>query len=183
MNCCELLSKTCIFALWNNIAPRPPIIFTVVNCFQKLVSLLFETTCRRDCCLAHSLWIAFKNLYLCSLKQPVSARLSFILCCELLSKTCIFALWNNSKGLQKIFNPVVNCFQKLVSLLFETTALSQHKPFNSLWIAFKNLYLCSLKQRSIFESAWENRCELLSKTCIFALWNNTICVTKRATTI
>ena len=118
------------------------------------------------------LWIAFKNLYLCSLKQrSVEHRLIF-LSCELLSKTCIFALWNNQRGQRHWQHRVVNCFQKLVSLLFETTGWVNTDSIHALWIAFKNLYLCSLKQPSVEFLPILPGCELLSKTCIFALWNN-----------
>ena len=171
-----------------------------MNCFQKLVSLLFETTFLYSSILSFGLWIAFKNLYLCSLKQPLFAIYELLQCCELLSKTCIFALWNNSLQLWiteqnscellsktcifALWNNlpadtirnwiVVNCFQKLVSLLFETTQDSVSIQPGPLWIAFKNLYLCSLKQRGWNGWMYAHCCELLSKTCIFALWNNII---------
>ena len=144
--CCELLSKICIFVVWNNPhrnIRRPQ---RVVNCFQKFVSLLSETTDNRFCIFVLSLWIAFKNLYLCCLKQLLPERLSRSPCCELLSKICIFVVWNNIPLWVLSSSSVVNCFQKFVSLLSETTLGVFAIYCVLLWIAFKNLYLCCLKQ-------------------------------------
>ena len=38
-----------------------------------------------------------------------------------------------------------------------------------LSIAFKSLYLCSLKQRKVFFCTFRFSCELLSKVCIFVV--------------
>ena len=41
--------------------------------------------------------------------------------CELLSKVDIFDIRNNSTGTSTTWNTVVNCSQKLISLIFGTT--------------------------------------------------------------
>jgi len=38
--------------------------------------------------------------------------------CELLSKNCIFDILNNFTNAVSLQNEVVNCFQKIVSLIF-----------------------------------------------------------------
>ena len=170
---CELLSKICIFVVWNNIPLWVLSSSSVVNCFQKFVSLLSETT---YCCIntcGNGLWIAFKNLYLCCLKQRRYLRSSLHYCCELLSKICIFVVWNNIILANANNNSVVNCFQKFVSLLSETTKLHGYIWRYKLWIAFKNLYLCCLKQLNFTGIYGGTSCELLSKICIFVVWNNT----------
>ena len=93
---CELLSEVSIFDIRNNskrIENRP---YPVVNCFQKLVSLIFGTT---------SYSLSVKNN-----------------CCELLSEVSIFDIRNNYNGRKNLQKRVVNCFQKLVSLIFGTTS-------------------------------------------------------------
>ena len=88
--CCELLSKVCIFVVWNNCED--------MGIFKIL------------------LWIAFKSLYLCSLKQLEDRDMEECYGCELLSKVCIFVVWNNNGATVAFNESVVNCFQKFVSL-------------------------------------------------------------------
>ena len=120
-----------------------------MNCFQKFVSLLSETTNVIQVIRELPLWIAFKNLYLCCLKQPSVCIFAIYSSCELLSKICIFVVWNNQKDDNKAAQAVVNCFQKFVSLLSETTGKCGLHLHYRLWIAFKNLYLCCLKQLDV----------------------------------
>ena len=193
-----MLSKICIFVVWNNKRNLFLNVGTVVNCFQKFVSLLSETTQYHEVNEYIKLWIAFKNLYLCCLKQPLLIGYVNTPSCELLSKICIFVVWNNPYHFGASHCPVVNCFQKFVSLLSETTLSPLHihllwvvncfQKFVSLlsettviaacadgvklWIAFKNLYLCCLKQQAMRCLSCFVSCELLSKICIFVVWNN-----------
>ena len=169
---CELLSKTCIFDILNNLSSLFCLIRSVVNCFQKLVSLIFWTTDKLWQLMRDELWIAFKNLYLWYSEQLCQLYFQSSICCELLSKTCIFDILNNRTlplGLQPI---VVNCFQKLVSLIFWTTMLLNGYAMLMLWIAFKNLYLWYSEQLPVTDKPHLFRCELLSKTCIFDILNN-----------
>jgi len=115
-NSCDLLSKNCIFDLINNYLKTAPT--------DKM------------------LWFAFKKLYLWLDKQQKHYNLLGLLCCDLLSKNCIFDLINNRPSqrtnssyscdlLSKncIFDLINNtsnqpcsgdlvviCFQKIVSL-------------------------------------------------------------------
>ena len=118
---CELLSKNCIFDILNNKATDEKREQEVVNCFQKIVSLIFWTT----------KWSAA----------------SLIASCELLSKNCIFDILNNIHQRVNKYDIVVNCFQKIVSLIFWTTSPCATYPTSSLWIAFKKLYLWYSEQR------------------------------------
>ena len=70
----------------------------VVNCFQKLVSLIFGTTI---------------------VKRNINVER-----CELLSEVSIFDIRNNHFFYFKSLLYVVNCFQKLVSLIFGTTSIN-----------------------------------------------------------
>ena len=143
---CELLSKTCIFDILNNYEVWFNSHWTVVNCFQKLVSLIF--------------WTTF------TLADEQAER------CELLSKTCIFDILNNCCSSWPRDRHVVNCFQKLVSLIFWTTLYQKNSISQKLWIAFKNLYLWYSEQQKHNHAPCLARCELLSKTCIFDILNN-----------
>ena len=112
----------------------------VVNCSQKLISLIFGTTPR--------------------------LLLRWPLCCELLSKVDIFDIRNNMDGIEVcqdllwialkswylwyseqltfsivILYHVVNCSQKLISLIFGTTWILWSYLPNLLWIALKSWYL------------------------------------------
>ena len=118
---CELLSKVYIFDIRNNCCECCQARLAVVNCFQKFISLIFETTISPATAGAYQLWIAFKSLYLWYSKQHVRDFLPVEKCCELLSKVYIFDIRNNLCFLYCLLNLVVNCFQKFISLIFETT--------------------------------------------------------------
>ena len=141
-----MLSKVCIFDILNNLRRILHWKRKVVNCFQKFVSLIFWTTYILLELWKQQLWIAFKSLYLWYSEQLILTTMSFIPCCELLSKVCIFDILNNNNPNLSIRESVVNCFQKFVSLIFWTT------------VGCGKCIECS--------------CELLSKVCIFDILNN-----------
>ena len=90
-----MLSKVYIFDIRDNSilfykGPRG-----VVNCFQKFISLILETTGMQ--------------------KKLAGYR------CELLSKVYIFDIRDNFYKLINYNLNVVNCFQKFISLILETT--------------------------------------------------------------
>ena len=143
---CELLSKVDIFDIRNNQATSLTISLSVVNCSQKLISLIFGTT---PC--------------LCSLA---------LACCELLSKVDIFDIRNNKNSNLSREALVVNCSQKLISLIFGTTAAYRPPPRVMLWIALKSWYLWYSEQRDTKRRNGLGRCELLSKVDIFDIRNN-----------
>jgi len=90
-----LLSKVDIFDIRNNLAGSIEIGVAVVNCSQRLISLIFGTTNRKD-------------------KKDKEG-------CELLSKVDIFDIRNNFMKLHLLVKAVVNCSQRLISLIFGTT--------------------------------------------------------------
>ena len=92
---CELLSKVYIFDIRNNIYISAIMSKPVVNCFQKFISLILETTGYCGAIL--------------------------VMGCELLSKVYIFDIRNNCICNQTNTTYVVNCFQKFISLILETT--------------------------------------------------------------
>ena len=118
--CCELLSKVDIFDIRNNSKSVKYETVLVVNCSQKLISLIFGTTWK----IRRSNWIS----------------------CELLSKVDIFDIRNNDYSTHDAWNNVVNCSQKLISLIFGTTINEANKTSYG--------------------------CELLSKVDIFDIRNN-----------
>jgi len=171
---CELLSKNCIFDILNNSTSIPKSVLAVVNCFQKIVSLIFWTTFNYEFSSPLLLWIAFKKLYLWYSEQQQFERCFFHDCCELLSKNCIFDILNNwLSHLNKRLH-VVNCFQKIVSLIFWTTSKGMWEMNYQLWIAFKKLYLWYSEQPHFNADMICGSCELLSKNCIFDILNNKI---------
>ena len=169
----------------------------VVNCFQKFISLIFETTSLPVWANPLALWIAFKSLYLWYSKQPRNNDITFTAGCELLSKVYIFDIRNNLGRKKPLFGYVVNCFQKFISLIFETTTSSANslslgcellsKVYifdirNNNHLTLNLIYLvvnCFQKFISlIFETTQKIRmnratgCELLSKVYIFDIRNN-----------
>ena len=92
------------------------------------------------------MWFAFKKLYLCSDEQLQWWRAWKTLGCDLLSKNCIFVLTNNTKYVRR--------------------------DKQTLWFAFKKLYLCSDEQHNHNNPDHNPGCDLLSKNCIFVLTNN-----------
>ena len=146
---CELLSKNCIFDILNNIEHGRTVLNKVVNCFQKIVSLIFWTTFKIFLTIGCTLWIAFKKLYLWYSEQRRVEDVWTANGCELLSKNCIFDILNNSLLVGDVTSKVVNCFQKIVSLIFWTTDSPLLSINDLLWIAFKKLYLWYSEQPTI----------------------------------
>ena len=144
--CCELLSKVDIFDIRNNRFGVRLATLLVVNCSQKLISLIFGTTVGIRTTRCHRLWIALKSWYLWYSEQQFGSWVNGNIGCELLSKVDIFDIRNNLWSLQTQKFTVVNCSQKLISLIFGTT---------------KRNNLC----------VWMS-CELLSKVDIFDIRNN-----------
>ena len=118
------------------------------------------------------LWIGFKILYLCDLKQYCQFVRYCKQSCELVSKFCIFVIWNSIVLLQWKFIAVVNWFQNFVSLWSETVIFRFYLRNSKLWIGFKILYLCDLKQLDGDLDNVAVSCELVSKFCIFVIWNS-----------
>ncbi len=143
---CELVSKFCIFVVWNSLFANISFILSVVNWFQNFVSLWSETVSKCHANISKQLWIGFKILYLCGLKQ-------FKKCTDV--------------GLA-----VVNWFQNFVSLWSETVGTWKNGLNHRLWIGFKILYLCGLKQFCKKVRVSLCGCELVSKFCIFVVWNS-----------
>ena len=144
-----------------------------MNCFQKLLSSWRGTTAFKvpiDVCL---LWIAFKNYYLRDEEQQTITKGNPLRCCELLSKIIIFVTRNNLVQIWRNANPVVNCFQKLLSSWRGTTVHTSPSLGDMLWIAFKNYYLRDEEQLRHTITTKVTGCELLSKIIIFVTRNNT----------
>ena len=98
------------------------------------------------------------------------------LSCELLSKIIIFVMKDNCLRLWCRICTVVNCFQKLLSSWWRTTASSVMANCWRLWIAFKNYYLRDEGQPSKSFSNIKRSCELLSKIIIFVMKDNGVSI-------
>ena len=169
---CELLSKIIIFVMKDNPFCELLDWFSVVNCFQKLLSSWWRTTNPDVNPDFGSLWIAFKNYYLRDEGQRIYLWAGSRRCCELLSKIIIFVMKDNWANQMLPVGVVVNCFQKLLSSWWRTTSTFIKMFLQMLWIAFKNYYLRDegqLKNKSI---GLHLCCELLSKIIIFVMKDN-----------
>ena len=169
---CELLSKVDIFDIRNNSTKLSNSWKSVVNCSQKLISLIFGTTYADYYITWNELWIALKSWYLWYSEQQLQGLLEECSCCELLSKVDIFDIRNNVVADITSPHVVVNCSQKLISLIFGTTLRGNTNSELSLWIALKSWYLWYSEQLDFVW--WEGffGCELLSKVDIFDIRNN-----------
>ena len=92
-----------------------------MNCSQKLISLIFGTTDNFDDMKELLLWIALKSWYLWYSEQLGCYVNAIQISCELLSKVDIFDIRYNMPIWGIICGMVVNCSQKLISLIFGTT--------------------------------------------------------------
>ena len=143
-----------------------------MNCFQKCIFDLLETTYRARSISRDQLWIAFKNVSLTYWKQPIACRYSMFTCCELLSKMYLWPIGNNLRKQKNSLIRVVNCFQKCIFDLLETTICLSLMPQYWLWIAFKNVSLTYWKQQLAIQKTSEDCCELLSKMYLWPIGNN-----------
>ena len=171
---CELLSKVDIFDIRNNPPAQSSSVNGVVNCSQKLISLIFGTTHRHKVRRLTELWIALKSWYLWYSEQQGSTPLFTLSRCELLSKVDIFDIRNNQTAQGYIWHTVVNCSQKLISLIFGTTNWGVVVILLLLWIALKSWYLWYSEQPDQGILLRSPCCELLSKVDIFDIRNNRI---------
>ena len=121
----------------------------VVNCSQKLISLIFGTTRQYSTPQPAQLWIALKSWYLWYSEQRRSIRYGWTKSCELLSKVDIFDIRNNMLTSNSCTYNVVNCSQKLISLIFGTTRQRCCIILMRLWIALKSWYLWYSEQHSL----------------------------------
>ena len=144
----------------------------VVNCSQKLISLIFGTTVEWWLQYRDGLWIALKSWYLWYSEQLIFDYLPNNGCCELLSKVDIFDIRNNYLQKRTAKNGVVNCSQKLISLIFGTTKTYRTAIRYKLWIALKSWYLWYSEQHNKIRQQSICSCELLSKVDIFDIRNN-----------
>ena len=169
----------------------------VVNCSQKLISLIFGTTDSENFSGARQLWIALKSWYLWYSEQRYSSHIHVSYSCELLSKVDIFDIRNNLATVIVVVQElwialkswylwyseqqgsnfprsykVVNCSQKLISLIFGTTHVTPRASLDGLWIALKSWYLWYSEQQTRRTSPERDSCELLSKVDIFDIRNN-----------
>ena len=143
-----------------------------MNCSQKLISLIFGTTRCREWEARRELWIALKSWYLWYSEQLKAKSKRSKQCCELLSKVDIFDIRNNQTPSYQSFCLVVNCSQKLISLIFGTTNKRLSLSGAQLWIALKSWYLWYSEQHKTYFFIWILCCELLSKVDIFDIRNN-----------
>ena len=144
----------------------------VVNCFQKCIFDLLETTVKIFYTYNHLLWIAFKNVSLTYWKQRCAWEKTRPRCCELLSKMYLWPIGNNRLDKHSFNTTVVNCFQKCIFDLLETTLVITILFTSRLWIAFKNVSLTYWKQRITPDLLRVNGCELLSKMYLWPIGNN-----------
>ena len=143
-----------------------------MNCSQKLISLIFGTTLGLPLSAEALLWIALKSWYLWYSEQLTIKTLNYGNSCELLSKVDIFDIRNNTSHRSTRTTSVVNCSQKLISLIFGTTNGSWNISPVQLWIALKSWYLWYSEQLFTDISTEDLCCELLSKVDIFDIRNN-----------
>ena len=155
----------------------------VVNCSQKLISLIFGTTPSRKFSGFGWLWIALKSWYLWYSEQLLMSFKLFAFSCELLSKVDIFDIRNNSTTHSKTNLWVVNCSQKLISLIFGTTFIVLIYDTTKLWIALKSWYLWYSEQLLLRDKTTAAGCELLSKVDIFDIRNNVYALRKSDATV
>ena len=120
------------------------------------------------------MWIAFKNYYLRDEGQLVAENSHSTNSCELLSKIIIFVMKDNLPFFGVVANLVVNCFQKLLSSWWRTTASGYFFCIPLLWIAFKNYYLRDEGQHMSTKNWSCASCELLSKIIIFVMKDNSL---------
>ena len=112
----------------------------VVNCSQKLISLIFGTTGILTELLNASCELLSKSWYLWYSEQLCSAGIGSNYCCELLSKL-ISLIFGTTTVYMLLVVLVVNCSQKLISLIFGTTPCGRCIECMRLWIALKSWYL------------------------------------------
>ena len=143
---CDLVTKKCIFDILNNQPAWINYMTAVVIWLQKNVSLIFWTTESRKDASKAQLWFGYKKMYLWYSEQQENPFYCVIVCCDLVTKKCIFDILNNGGSFVIKLPIVVIWLQKNVSLIFWTT------------------------DGEITPDEWS--CDLVTKKCIFDILNN-----------
>ena len=169
---CELLSNYYLCDVRNNRSLITPTLAPVVNCFQIIIFVTSETTCRDTTSNGDELWIAFKLLSLWRQKQQLQVGGYFGPCCELLSNYYLCDVRNNLHHCAVDLFFVVNCFQIIIFVTSETTNAWKFRQRHLLWIAFKLLSLWRQKQQPITTDLVNAGCELLSNYYLCDVRNN-----------
>lgn len=139
---CELLLKIVIFVISHSFNYTNYRKFTVVDCFQKLLSSRSVTATETHNTKSTKLWIAFENYYIRDQSKHVSKQSGIYFGCELLSKLSPLISHNEVRK-EAIESVVVNRFQ--------------------------NYYLRDQSQQTNQSAAFWFSCKLLSINIIFVI--------------
>ena len=171
---CELLSNFLYFCSRNNWISRFIFAVRVVNCSQIFCTFAVETTCFDEWFIDGVLWIALKFFVLLQSKQLLSGKNVVPFSCELLSNFLYFCSRNNWTYCQSVENQVVNCSQIFCTFAVETTDDLDKTVSLPLWIALKFFVLLQSKQLKLYQTNFDNGCELLSNFLYFCSRNNLV---------
>ena len=144
----------------------------VVICFHFTIFVVLETTRGRKPTPSAALWFAFILLSLSYWKQPVKAKESHLVSCDLLSFYYLCRTGNNLRAQVYTYIYVVICFHFTIFVVLETTGSLKGTSAGTLWFAFILLSLSYLKQLVRIASSAVSRCDLLSFYYLCRTWNN-----------
>ena len=136
-------------------------------CFQSIIFDILKTTLPPKFSLCNMLWFAFNLLSLTYWKQLYWTRLTYFICCDLLS---IYYLWhteNNNEIRKSVDLPLWFAFN-LLSLTYWKQRSIAVRMSECVVICFQSIIFDILKTTGLYHNAPTCCCDLLS---IYYLWH------------
>ena len=147
--CCDLLEKSYLCGIQNNFLVIKCYIIFVVICLKNRTFAVYKTTPPRNSTNPLVLWFAWKIVPLRYTKQHVHYQHSHRCRCDLLEKSYLCGIQNNSSERNKARHPVVICLKNRTFAVYKTTTNTSACSKGELWFAWKIVPLRYTKQLPI----------------------------------
>ena len=146
---CDLLEKSYLCGIQNNVVETVGNEIYVVICLKNRTFAVYKTTRFAVIVVGDVLWFAWKIVPLRYTKQPYGGVHTYLSCCDLLEKSYLCGIQNNSSIYQSNRSMVVICLKNRTFAVYKTTSWRRLRTPSMLWFAWKIVPLRYTKQRPI----------------------------------
>ena len=169
---CDLLEKSYLCGVNNNQLLYGQCPQHVVICLKNRTFVVSTTTKQHHQPAETALWFAWKIVPLWCQQQQVENTYHTMPCCDLLEKSYLCGVNNNSEVQQPRKDYVVICLKNRTFVVSTTTPEEDTTPYQVLWFAWKIVPLWCQQQPFINEVLLCRCCDLLEKSYLCGVNNN-----------
>ena len=170
---CDLLEKSYLCGIQNNTYQCSRLAIHVVICLKNRTFAVYKTTTNTSACSKGELWFAWKIVPLRYTKQLILCICLTGYRCDLLEKSYLCGIQNNCDTLRPASEVVVICLKNRTFAVYKTTSIRINDATRMLWFAWKIVPLRYTKQQLMNISVDTARCDLLEKSYLCGIQNNT----------